>query len=70
MSNCNPSMTKAGLLKRLNEVSFAVNDIHLWRTYPVRPSEKRFLLITRFLWELFSLYYANHFAEREVCADE
>lgn len=30
MSNCNPSMTKAGLLKRLNEVSFAVNDIHLF----------------------------------------
>lgn len=30
MSNCNPSMTKAGLLNRLNEVSFAVNDIHLF----------------------------------------
>ena len=44
MSNCNPSMTKAGLLKRLNEVSFAVNDIHLFLdTHPCDEERNRLL---------------------------
>ena len=80
MSNCNPSMTKAGLLKRLNEVSFAVNDIHLFLdTHPCdekalaffqEVSEERNRLLKEYASSLCGTGQYSHFrGNRKEVAD-